>query len=502
MIEVLIIEMPQGAGRLYALSKEEWNLKKCLVLINNDDGLCAARAIAVCLSYLRDGPTSSRYKNMKHSGRKEQYKAALDLHQRAHVPIGEQGVGLDDMEKLAKAANCELNIICWENNNQIMHTCNQEAEDKVYLHKHGNHYNAITKVHAFYNKQKYCHKCKVGYDKEQDHRCSYTCSLCLSDCARAPSEPHACSLCYRTFKSKLCYDNHLKTVCKKWFECKKCDRLVDRDGGNICLENHVCYTRKCPGCKEWVDMNTHQCYLQPTELPAPSDKYIFFDIEAMQETGIHKANLVVAQYMNGEQHDFSNLETFCEWLIHRRHQHYTVLAHYGKGYDFQFIMNYCITQNIRHKSIYNGSKIMYLEIQHGLHLRFVDSFNFMTMPLKNMPATFGLCELKKGYFAHLFNTEEHQNYRGAMPPIQDYHLEAMSETEQSTFRLWYKQQKDLYQWKLHYWKHVLVNIDKNTKETCGIRSPEGAAGILYLRCGYFAACMSVLSKAVFGSCWL
>ena len=54
VIEVLIIEMPQGAGRLYALSKEEWNLKKCLVLINNDDGLCAARAIAVCLSYLRD----------------------------------------------------------------------------------------------------------------------------------------------------------------------------------------------------------------------------------------------------------------------------------------------------------------------------------------------------------------------------------------------------------------------------------------------------------------
>ena len=215
VIEVLMIEMPQGAGRLYALSKEEWNLKKCLVLINNDDGLCAARAIAVCLSYLRDGPTSSRYKNMKHGGRKEQYETALDLHQRAHVPIGEQGVGLDDMEKLAKAASCELNIICWENNNQIMHTCNHEAEDKVYLHKHGNHYNAITKVHAFYNKQKYCHKCKVGYDKEQDHRCSYTCSLCLSDCAHAPSEPYACSLCYRTFKSKLCYENHLKTVCKK-----------------------------------------------------------------------------------------------------------------------------------------------------------------------------------------------------------------------------------------------------------------------------------------------
>ena len=136
----------------------------------------------------------------------------------------------------------------------------------------------------------------------------------------------------------------------------------------------------------------------------------------------------------------------------------------AKGYDFQFIMNYCITQNIRHKSIYNGSKIMYLEIQHGLHLRFVDSFNFMTMPLKNMPATFGLCELKKGYFAHLFNTEEHQKLSWSHATDTGLPFGSHEETEQSTFRLWYKHQKDIYQRKLHYWKHVLVNIDKNTKE--------------------------------------
>ena len=48
-------------------------------------------------------------------------------------------------------------------------------------------------------------------------------------------------------------------------------------------------------------MNTHQCYIQKTELQPPSDKYIFFDIEAMQETGIHEANLIVAQYMCGKQ---------------------------------------------------------------------------------------------------------------------------------------------------------------------------------------------------------
>ena len=50
IIEVLILEMPHGSGRLYALSKEEWNLKKCLVLVQNEDGMCAARAISICMS--------------------------------------------------------------------------------------------------------------------------------------------------------------------------------------------------------------------------------------------------------------------------------------------------------------------------------------------------------------------------------------------------------------------------------------------------------------------
>jgi len=72
IIEVLMIEMPHGAGRLHALSREEWNLKKCLVHVQNDDNMCAARAIGICLSYLRDGPSSSRYKNMKHADRNEQ----------------------------------------------------------------------------------------------------------------------------------------------------------------------------------------------------------------------------------------------------------------------------------------------------------------------------------------------------------------------------------------------------------------------------------------------
>ena len=463
IIEVLILEMPHGSGRLYALSKEEWNLKKCLVLVQNEDGMCAARAISICTSYLRDGSTSSRYKNMKNSHRKEQVKAALQLHNQAGVPVKDQGVGLDDMEKLARCARCEINIVCWENNNEILYTCNKGCIDKIYLHKHRNHYNAITKIHAFYNKQKYCHQCKVGYDKDQDHRCAHTCRLCLRNCSNSPTSLKDCKACYRTFKSQLCFDQHLKTVCSKWFECKKCHKLVDRDGDKINLDNHECYSRKCNSCKEWVDMNTHQCYIQKTELQPPSDKYIFFDIEARQETGIHEANLIIAQYICGKQYNFPTIQEFCQWLIHKNHKRYTVIAHYGKGYDFQFILNHCIHNNIKHKAIYDGSKIMYLEIFHGLHLRFVDSFNFLAMPLKDMPSTFGLTELKKGYFPHLFNTKENTKYRGPMPPMATYHLEAMSTSDQTHFRSWYAMQKQQYQRKQAFWQ-VLLDIASNTRE--------------------------------------
>ena len=81
-----------------------------------------------------------------------------------------------------------------------------------------------------------------------------------------------------------------------------------------------------------------------------------------------------------------------------------------------------------------------------------------------MPGTFGLTELKKGYFAYLFNRKENKKYRGKMPPIQDYHLEAVSLSEQDSIRAWYGHQKDIYSMKLYFWKHVLLHIDPKTIE--------------------------------------
>ena len=48
-------------------------------------------------------------------------------------------------------------------------------------------------------------------------------------------------------------------------------------------------------------------------------------------------------------------------------------------------------------AIFSGSKIMYMNIK-KLNMRLLGSLNFLPMPLGNLPKSFGLNELKKGFF--------------------------------------------------------------------------------------------------------
>lgn len=57
---------------------------------------------------------------------------------------------------------------------------------------------------------------------------------------------------------------------------------------------------------------------------------------------------------------------------------------------------------------------MYMHIANKLNLTFLDSLNFIPMKLAKIPKVFGLEELSKGYFPHLFNTKENQTYVGTL----------------------------------------------------------------------------------------
>ena len=92
-------------------------------------------------------------------------------------------------------------------------------------------------------------------------------------------------------------------------------------------------------------------------------------------------------------------QTFGRWLFTVHHKYCKVIAHNMKGYDGYFLLEYLIDQSMRpDKIIYNGSKIMYMTVEKDLHIKVIDSLNFLPMKLAALPKVFGLTELKKGWF--------------------------------------------------------------------------------------------------------
>ena len=91
-------------------------------------------------------------------------------------------------------------------------------------------------------------------------------------------------------------------------------------------------------------------------------KYIFYDYECRQESGIHIPNLIVAMNFEGERFVFEDNDSFCQWAISKQHRGYTFLAHYSRGYDSYFILNYCLKNTILPYVITQGSKITLMSL--------------------------------------------------------------------------------------------------------------------------------------------
>ena len=161
---------------------------------------------------------------------------------------------------------------------------------------------------------------------------------------------------------------------------------VETKGGE-CTRPKPCKKDKCLRCK------------------TRTTKYMFYDLETQQDTGTHIVNYVNAQDFDGNEFTFSTIGDFCKFVFNDEHKGYTFVAHNAKSFDAQFILKYCVDDTIKPFCIYNGTKIMYMSIE-KYKIRFIDSINFVNGALETFPKTFGLKELKKGYFPHLFNTPE------------------------------------------------------------------------------------------------
>ena len=91
-IDIIHVEMPRGSGRRKRTTlniRDHLKKKKSVILINNKDHLCLARALAVSIARIEKDP---RYKRMLDSLCTVQRERAFDLHEAANVPLGPCGL--------------------------------------------------------------------------------------------------------------------------------------------------------------------------------------------------------------------------------------------------------------------------------------------------------------------------------------------------------------------------------------------------------------------------
>lgn len=97
-----------------------------------------------------------------------------------------------------------------------------------------------------------------------------------------------------------------------------------------------------------------------------------------------------------------------------------------------------------------------LQVTHD-SIRFIDSLSFMAMPLSTFPKTFGIEELKKGYFPYLFNAPGNEDYVEPVPSKDYYMPEAMSVKGLKEFNTWHDQQRE---------RNVVFNFKQELVDYC------------------------------------
>ena len=191
-----------------------------------------------------------------------QARLARELHQKASVPLGP--CGLDEVKQFQTyLSDYQINIVLKEHQNALIYV-GPEQEKRIYLYLHDGHYDVITTMLGFFARACYCHTCKKAYHHQEAHLRPNACRCC-----RFPDCPIVawicCDECNRMFKSQACFDRHKqssgKMICTTMVRCSECHKVVKR--GQKDPEKHRCGMIKCPICKEYVQTDDHQCYMQP-----------------------------------------------------------------------------------------------------------------------------------------------------------------------------------------------------------------------------------------------
>ena len=422
------------------------------------------------------------------------------------VGIPDRAGTIDDVYLYEDYLKIAIVVIGARAGNSKVYPGSPKYEDKIFLYHHGDppntHFDTIVKVNALLNKSYYCEPCDKGFQNRNKHQCPNWCNICGRENCEQIGDWGKCPDCNKVCRSKECFVAHRQhkrgkgkmknilspSMCEQYWDCRECGEGMKR----IEKDKHECGEMTCVNCNQTYMLNEeHLCYMRCSASDVNHDKFIFYDFECNQETGSHKPNFVVAHSICSQCEDYpvtaeatckncgsrcmlcgvfneqekewernpckgcgkrqtifrgpDTKTLFCKWLVSKQHKNFTAIAHNARGYDSYFIYNYLISNShAPDPVIFSGSKIMYMKVPtDGLNIRLLDSLNFLPMPLSALPKSFGLVELKKGFFPHFYNTDEFQNnVLLNLPDVKYYDPDSMSKEKRDEFFQWYEEHKN------------------------------------------------------------
>ena len=443
---------------------------------------------------------SNRYAYLRKNKSPQQKKKAQELLRNVGLPLDHVGA-LADIPKFEDFFQVSISVISLLRSAQPVYVGKEEYSERkiILLHTESSnpsqagHFDLVTSLTGLFCRHYVCPDCFKSYNTRGRHSCKTTCEICgYEKCKQVTST--LCGLCNRMCRSASCLDRHqngfigatgkkVSPLCCQSWKCPDCQILIHDQHDSVRVQSHACGEVRCSGCCQYF-LDKHLCHMRIPKASQETERLVFFDFECIQESGKHVPNLVVVQTScaSCEAKTFqekvscvqcgyrcsvcSTLEIpctnraecglrrkiwkgvtcrdhFCSWLLSETNRNAKVFAHNAKGYDAYFILAYLRDQNIKpNQIIMNGAKIMYMKMGDALNVEVLDSVNFLPMPLASLPKSFGLTELKKGFFPYLFNTEENQNK--ILPHLPDmcfYNPDNMYSERRLEFFKWYGENK-------------------------------------------------------------
>ena len=517
-IYVAAVKNIQGSGyRTIRDIQRDKVLKRSLVTIT-ENGLCLPRAIVVghALLLQREATQTgdpelkkiaeNNYGYVRRGKSRQQRERAKKLQRAVGLPENCSEGHISDIPLYEDHLQVSISVVSLRDSSQPIYMGKAEYSDrKIFLlHTQGlspdsGHFDVITTMTGLFGRRYFCDTCQKLYNSRGQHSCKHTCNVCGSEACREVSSV-ICGICNLSCRSLACLKRHrdgyvgktgkqVEGLCSKKWKCPECKILLDCAPDSVRVKYHVCGESQCSVCKQ-IFVDTHYCHMKIPVAKKSSGRFVFFDFECMQETGVHIPNLVVAQTSCTTCQDFRLCELsecpqcgfrcekcdkkergeyvqqpcqtnsvccqrrvvwsglncqdeFCRWLLSENNRDAKVFAHNAKGYDSYFILAYLRKQDLKpDQIIMSGAKVMYLKMGGVLNVELLDSLNFLPMALSSLPKSFGLSELKKGFFPYLFNTQHNQNVvLTELPDQKFYNPDDMYPEKREEFLQWYAANK-------------------------------------------------------------